>query len=174
MEDVFFNLLTTSIEGIWGIVRACTSEAFSLESGSFLREGSLGGREGLCGGVGFTSFLVVAGVTTTPVVEPGTRLTYFGFSSEYFLVTGGGGPPLGGRTGSSPCPQAGALTRLAVESPDFVRDPPDDELSCVPSEEVDEVRECVLDSSSDDEFLLGSGGGCFLASGAGGGGAGAG
>jgi hypothetical protein len=55
---------------------------------------------------------------------------------------------------------------------DFVRVPPvidDEELSWVPSEEVDEVRECVLDSSSEEEFRLGSGGGCFLTGGAGGG-----
>lgn len=53
-------------------------------------------------------------------VLDGARLTYFGLSSEYFLVGGFPCWPLGGRAGSSHSPQAGALIRLA-ESVDFVR-----------------------------------------------------
>ncbi len=93
------------------------SAAFSQFSVSFFREGSRGGREGLGGGAGFTS-RVEAGVVT--LVQLGARLTYFGLSSENFLVTGCGCEPLAGRGGSSQSPHAGALIRFA-ESVDLVR-----------------------------------------------------
>jgi hypothetical protein len=105
---------------------------------------------------------VLDAVLTIEVLD-GARLTYFGLSSEYFLVGAFACWPLGGRAGNSHSPHAGALIRLA-ESVDFVRVAVTraDEVSVVlvvPLDAVDATEPLL--SSSIELFLVGRGGGCF-------------
>lgn len=100
------------------------------------------------------------------VVQLGARLTYLGFSSEYFLVKGCGCTPRGGKGGSSDSPHAGALTRFR-ESVDFPRVVVvlDDVVSTVPFEVVDATDPLLCSSS--EFFLQGRGGGGFFVAGGG-------
>ena len=114
-KAAFFAFSSASVETTEGIFR--TSDSTVCPFVSTFREGTLGGREGLGGTEGLAATLA-AGVETVVQVE--ARLTYFGFSSEYFLSGDTDWLPLAGRGGSWTSPHAGALTRLA-ESVDFVR-----------------------------------------------------
>lgn len=100
------------------------------------------------------------------VVQLGARLTYLGFSSEYFLVRGCGCTPRGGKGGSFDSPHAGAFTRFR-DSVDFPRAGVvlDDVVSTVPFEVV-EATEPLLCSSCE-LFLFGRGGGGFFVAGGG-------
>lgn len=159
-KEAFFAFSTASTEMTGGSLRTGASAACPFVS--VFREGSLGGREGLGGGAGLTAVLE-AGVEI--VVQLGARLTYFGFSSEYFLTGDCDCGLLAGRGGRWLSPHAGAFTRLA-ESVDFVRVAVTLEVRPSLGPLAADATDTLLGSSSE-VFLLGRGGGCFLGGGAG-------
>lgn len=87
-KAALFAFSIVSADGTGGIFRSMLSETFSLCSVSFLREGRRGGRDGRGRGEGEGDGLGfdVADAFVRLVLD-GALLTYFGLSSEYFLVT---------------------------------------------------------------------------------------